>query len=382
MALAVHEALKLEALNRFKLVAGLNGLDRNISRAGIIDHEENEAVRETTYVGEFIISNFLIIRDKPELIVEYVKHLIAAQAACLAIKMIYFKEVPQEAIDLANEYQFPIFLFDETHIDIIIIEIDKAINIQGYQQRTRVMVDQIIDTNLSEFRIRELAREINRNFKNHFIVYFTRINQKKKDDGMGLFSPANLSQFLGDSSLVIHYREGYLIIATYKNEDHKVIQEFTDSAIKTAGLTENNYRIGQSEVKEDLGELGRAISESIYAHEYASLYDLNQSNFSDMGVYKLLMPLVNDPWVRSFYKDLLSKLVEYDKQHGTALLDTAIRYVECGGDIQQTSTELFQHANTVRYRVRKITSILGFEDIKGMAYESLAMAIRLYLITI
>ncbi len=34
MALTVHEALSLKALERFKLVAGANGLNNKISRVG------------------------------------------------------------------------------------------------------------------------------------------------------------------------------------------------------------------------------------------------------------------------------------------------------------------------------------------------------------
>lgn len=66
MALAVHEALKLKVLERFKLVAGLGGLDRKIHYIGIIDHEEVGDVRGCVRTGEFILTNFLIIRDQPE----------------------------------------------------------------------------------------------------------------------------------------------------------------------------------------------------------------------------------------------------------------------------------------------------------------------------
>jgi DNA-binding PucR family transcriptional regulator len=72
--------------------------------------------------------------------------------------------------------------------------------------------------------------------------------------------------------------------------------------------------------------------------------------------------------------------MNYDKNKGTDLLNTAIVYVESEGNINTTSEKLFQHKNTIRYRIRKINELLGSNQVEGMAYETLAIAIRLYLI--
>lgn len=380
MALTVHEALKLDALKRFKLVAGMNGLERKITRAGILDHEVGEQVRDTVQTGEFIFSNLLAIRDQPEKIVEFVKHLIDAQAACFAIKTIYFKEIPKDAIELAHKHRFPLFLFDETYVETIILEIDRAVNIQKHEQHIRLMIDQISGNNLNEFRIRKLAYEINRNFKKNCIVYFAREVMVHGVSDMPTFNPNDLIKFLGNSCLVVSYKNGYLIIVTYANEKNEYIKKVSQSALSLHGLLNDTYRLGISEVKNDLGALGRAIDESKYAYDFASLYDMNQANFSDMGIYQLLIPIMNDPWVYSFYKKMIDKLVNYDQDKGTNLLNTAIAYIENEGNIQKTSEKLFQHTNTVRYRIRKINEILNPSHIKGMTYETLAVAIRLHLI--
>ena len=380
MALTVHEALKLDALKRFRLIAGMNGLDRAITRAGILDHEVGQQVRDTVQIGEFIFSNLLAIRDQPEMIIDFVKHLIDAQAACFAIKTIYFKEIPEEAIELAHKHRLPLFLFDETYVETLILEIDKAINMQNYEQHIKMIIDQITGNNLNEFRIRELAYEINRNFKKNYIVYFASEADVSRGNDALLFNSNNLSQFLGESSLVISYRNGYLIVATYEKDDHEYIEKASESALKVSGLIEGKYRLGISEIKNDLGLLGRSIDESKYAYDFAALYDMSQAKFSDMGIYQLLIPIVNDPWVYSFYKRIIDKLINYDKDKGTDLLNTAIAYVESEGNIQTASEKLFQHANTIRYRIRKINEIIGPSQIKGMTYETLSIAVRLHLI--
>ncbi|MBF8983156.1 PucR family transcriptional regulator ligand-binding domain-containing protein [Lutibacter sp. B2] len=382
MSLTVHDALKLDALKRFRLVAGMNGLDRKITRAGILDHEIGEQVRDAVQKGEFIFSNLLAIKNKPEMIVDFVKHLIDAKAACFAIKMIYFKEIPKEAIELAHNHKFPLFLFDETYVETIILEIDKAINIQNHEQHIQLIVDQISESNLNEFRIRDLAYQINRNFKKNYIVYFAREIEVYEGNNTWLFNPNRLNQLLGESCLVISYRNGYLIIATYENEKHEYIKKASESALSVSGLLDGRYRLGISECKNDLGALGRAIDESKYAYDFASLYEMKEAAFLNIGIYQLLIPIINNPWAYSFYKRIINKLISYDQEKGTDLLNTAIEYIRSEGNIQATSEKLFQHRNTVRYRVKKINEIIDTTQLKGTSYETLAIAIRLYLINL
>ena len=46
--------------------------------------------------------------------------------------------------------------------------------------------------------------------------------------------------------------------------------------------------------------------------------------------------------------------------------------------IQRTAEKLYQHVNTVRYRIKKIREVLDIENYDGMKHESLALAIHLY----
>ena len=57
-----------------------------------------------------------------------------------------------------------------------------------------------------------------------------------------------------------------------------------------------------------------------------------------------------------------SKLSCYDEVHGTELITTAEALVGAYGDIKAVAEALHQHPNTVRYRVRKMKSLLGMDD--------------------
>ncbi|MEP7333307.1 MAG: helix-turn-helix domain-containing protein [Terracoccus sp.] len=60
-----------------------------------------------------------------------------------------------------------------------------------------------------------------------------------------------------------------------------------------------------------------------------------------------------------------------------ALLDTATAYLECGGSLEATARMLFVHANTVRYRVRRIAEVTGYD--LGTPREAWAVRIGLAL---
>lgn len=381
MGLTVHDALKLDVFKRFRLIAGMNGLDRKITKAGILDHEVGEQVRETVQEGEFICSNLLAIKGRPEMIVDFVKHLIGAKAACFAIKTIYFNSIPKDAIELAQNHGLPVFLFDDLYVENLILAVHKAIYIQDHDQHVKLIVDQMTNSNLNEFRIRELANNINRSFKNNIIVCNAKENLNN-DKNVRYFDTSNFRRVLGESCSVISYNNRHLIIFTYDEEDHDKIHSLTKSSLKSSGLLDGSYVLGLSEIKNDLGSMGRALDESKYAYDYALANNMSQASFDNMGIYQFLFPIINNPWVCSFYKRVIDKIVCYDKRKGTDLLNTAIAYFECGGNIQDTSERMFLHTNTIRYRMQKINDVLEIDQLKGMSYETLAIAMRLHIMSL
>ena len=63
------------------------------------------------------------------------------------------------------------------------------------------------------------------------------------------------------------------------------------------------------------------------------------------------------------------------------LLETAKAYVLCSGDVIKTAELLFCHKNTVRYRLAKIQEVIDPANKDKDFYESLSIAIRIYILT-
>ena len=379
MALTVHEALSLKALERFKLVAGANGLNNKISRVGLIDHESTSVLKDIILPQEFLFSNMIMIKDHPEMMLEYIKVIIEAQAACFAIKTIFFDGYPDEVIEYANLHKFPLFTFDETFIEDIILEVDQSLNAYSQIAKLQGHVDNMIAAESDPLKVRSLALKLNKSFSNHFIV--TTLTPHN-DVASTTLTISTLNQVLGKKCWAMDYEDSILLISSFhprtSGDSFDYMADYVMKALEACGLNFNEYTIGMSDPKTSLGLMGRAVLESRFAIEYAQMHDFSLSHFKELGIYKVLIPNANNPWFYSYYEDMIQKLISYDENHDTDLLYTAQIYVDCDTNIQKTSERLYQHVNTVRYRVKKIKEILDLNNYEGMMHESLAIAIHLY----
>lgn len=160
----VREIIKLDKFNQFRLVAGESGLDNLVIRGGIIDYESIENLKQDNLEKEMLLSNLPMIKNQPELIFSYIAELIESKVACFAVKTSLFKEIPREAIDLANQHEFPIFLFDEFFLDKLVIDIDRFVDSEHQLYRKKAIINQMLDNQFDEDKIKRLTNDFNKYF--------------------------------------------------------------------------------------------------------------------------------------------------------------------------------------------------------------------------
>ncbi|WP_084963870.1 PucR family transcriptional regulator [Thermoactinospora rubra] len=78
-------------------------------------------------------------------------------------------------------------------------------------------------------------------------------------------------------------------------------------------------------------------------------------------------------------EDARAQLVEtvYQPLAGTPLLDTLATYLEQGTSLEATARLLFVHPNTVRYRLKKITELTGYQPTEGRSAFTLQVGLIL-----
>ena len=122
-------------------------------------------------------------------------------------------------------------------------------------------------------------------------------------------------------------------------------------------------------------ELAAAFRESWYCHiameaEGQETFD----HYGASGIYRLILPSVERPEMGEFAETVLGAFWEKEE-----LMETALAYAECGGEIRRTADRLCCHDNTVRYRlgkIRELSGLAGCTDAVLFLHLKTAVSIR------
>jgi DNA-binding PucR family transcriptional regulator len=74
----------------------------------------------------------------------------------------------------------------------------------------------------------------------------------------------------------------------------------------------------------------------------------------------------------------LARLVAYDEQHHVNLLETLVAYLDAFGDVSMAAKAVHVHANTFRYRLRRLSAIGGLDLDDPDTRFSLMLRLRLW----
>ena len=111
LKLTVQDVLTRDSFKPAKVIAGLEGLDRQVKWSHILETTEFESLING---GELILTTSAGIKLNLPSQIAYVKRLIEKNVAGICIELgANFKVIPIEIIELANKANFPIIIFEE-----------------------------------------------------------------------------------------------------------------------------------------------------------------------------------------------------------------------------------------------------------------------------
>jgi PucR family transcriptional regulator, purine catabolism regulatory protein len=140
--LTVADVFKRRHFEYARLIAGDGGINRIVKWVHVV---EVTSIRKLLNGNELILSTGVAWKDQESLFVSLVKELIDNKAAGLCIEIgTYITEIPHKVIELANEYQFPIIVFQkevpfveitqDLHATIINQQYQKISDLENYSQ--------------------------------------------------------------------------------------------------------------------------------------------------------------------------------------------------------------------------------------------------------
>ncbi|MCA0386614.1 MAG: PucR family transcriptional regulator [Firmicutes bacterium] len=376
MSISIFDATKLKTFQNFKLISGVSGLDRMIHKVGILDWEFFHRIPGHFVTGEFVLTSLLFAKDHPEYIYEAVKDLINDGVSGLAVKNIYYDELPKEVVQLSNEIGFPIFIFDNSaYFEDIITEVMDRIRLVNHYELIEAKIDILLNKSLDRSTVKELALELNPRFKEQcYAVFFTKRQYHSDIELNLLLNTIKQHPLFEKESLAVRFRNGVMMIFTGERLN---VKSHSSKTLSRFDLDSGHYHIGVSNMYQQISEIDKLLKESAMAHRIACIEGENVMHFDDVGVYSLLLPYHDDFWMRRFHQTIIQPLKGYDQAYHSGLYDTAIAYVEADGDIRMTAQSLFIHQNTVRYRLSKIKEILNFHEGDVPLFAQLSIAVKL-----
>jgi DNA-binding PucR family transcriptional regulator len=98
---------------------------------------------------------------------------------------------------------------------------------------------------------------------------------------------------------------------------------------------------------------------------------------SDFGPFALLLSALDGNAVPGFVHKTVGAIKAYDEKNGTALLETAARFIDCSCRYKPAAQALSIHVSTLRYRVGRLKELFAIDLDDAESRLALALAIRL-----
>ena len=120
------------------------------------------------------------------------------------------------------------------------------------------------------------------------------------------------------------------------------------------------FQYGLGNLYDSARYLHRSFQEARSALELGQLFNnLHRLvSFQDLGIMRLLHRLDRQE-LEDYRSEVLGPLLKFDKESNLALEETLLAYFACNTDMNAAGERLYLHPNTLRYRLKKASEILG-----------------------
>ena len=126
-----------------------------------------------------------------------------------------------------------------------------------------------------------------------------------------------------------------------------------------ARFPDRSIHMGSGSPVLSLTELPLSYRRAVSAREFTA--DNIYCDYNSLGFLRILLEVNDAQLIHSFIAEQLGGVIEYDKNHHSALTDTLYEYLKCSGSVQHISEKMFCHRNTINYRLRIIKEELEYD---------------------
>ena len=172
------------------------------------------------------------------------------------------------------------------------------------------------------------------------------------------------SALLATGWLRLAARHGDAVVALVKSTEVGELREVLQAVAEELGKELPGLRAGWgvSAPRSNPMALAEAYTEAWTAtRALGRTADRRVAVHEDLGILGLLLAGPGSMDLPRFVTDTIGAAVEYDRKHGTMLVDTLRTYLDADCSQQETATRLFVHQKTVKYRLGQVQKLTGLD---------------------
>lgn len=373
--ITVDDILALPAFETVELAAPCPGAgEREVSNVGILDCPPDYNNYNVYGPRELIVTNLGFAYANPLLAEQSLLAMIKRNVAAIAVKTVYQAPVSEVVRTASTEAGVPVFIYDGAYHERVAYESLDLI------QRDRAAADKsrAVDGLLAlrgGAAVRSALYELTGATGATLLCVACRPVSRDAGSFYALMNVVDgtLSVVRDDRRLVetvstCRYGDVILTFISCVSSDEEKRQALEERCSKLL-TTVHSLHCGMSDTLWiDNGDV--AVRQALAAADAALESGVPVQRWCDMRFAAASQAVRADRLYRSMVDDCKGKLSAYDEEHGTNLVETGRALVRTQGDVREVAEHLFQHPNTIRYRLRKAKALMAMEGMSDRLFIS------------
>ncbi len=365
--ITVGDVMNMRAFDNMWLAAPCEGArEREVHGVGTLDHEPFTGRYDLFSEGEMIFTTLGFAEMHPDLAEEALLQLIERNVAAVAVKAVVLREVTPRVAAASAERGVPVLFYEGRFMERVIADLMNLLDDDAAEWERVHLIDGILapsDEQAARSTFFTIAGVTGATIQCMAIRAVT-------DDDASLRALQKVVEevLVGygerwddvERTFVCRYRGMLLGFVSFKRPPLKAIA-ISDAdlakCIATAGplvcgiSQEVPLEEGDIAVRQAMAALKTAFADGVPITRWTILrFDAFRAAARTDRLYARSADL------------LRSLLFDYDAEHDAELEKTAEAFAASYGEVRTCAEALFQHPNTVRYRLKKVKEVLAMEE--------------------
>ncbi len=366
--ITVGDVVKMRAFDSIWLAApcGKECHAREVTGVGTLDHEPFTGRYDLFSPGEIVFATLGFSGIHPDLAEQAIMELIKRDVAAIVIKPVVYKQVSERAAALSAERGVPIFFYEGRFMERVIADLMNLLDDDASAWERTHLIDLILSPS-DEQAVRATFFTIAG--VTGATIQCMAIRAITDDDASlralqrvveGVLAGYGERWDDVERTFVCRYRGRLLGFVSFKRPPLKTIA-ISDADLEKCIATAGPLMCGISQ-EVPLGEGDIAVRQAMAALRTALVDGVDIARWTTLRFDAFRAAARSDRLYTRSAELMRSLLFDYDAEHDGELARTAEAFAAAYGEVRTCAEALFQHPNTVRYRLRKIKEVLSMED--------------------